>query len=76
MAMRPHAPKRFRQPDETFRFGPIGAGKANPLDVANDADAIWRECVDKGFYGADTSDFTIRAPGRPSREPQGRSGKH
>ena len=34
---------------------------------SSDADAVWQECVEKGLYGAKTTDYTMKDDLRPKR---------
>jgi hypothetical protein len=45
--------QRQAQPGEVVQFRPRG----RPLS-ARDADKVWRDHIEKGLFGAETSDFT------------------
>lgn len=48
-----------------------------PAQYAREADAIWRDHIQKGLFGADTSDYTDVRRSRPDAEPRaGHISKH
>jgi hypothetical protein len=49
--------KQFR----SYGSDPVRRRRHTPKVRSSDADAAWRECLDRDIYGANTADYSLQA---------------